>query len=427
MNEAVKAIHTYGDLECKLGLERIEELLRRLSNPHKGIRYIHVTGTNGKGSVCRYIYSVLKENGYKAGIFTSPHIQFINERIEYDGMLISDEDLELCAEETYRNAKEMAEDGFEPPTTFEIVAAVAFLYFKKIKAEYVVLEVGLGGRGDATNIIENPLISVITSVSLDHTDLLGNTLPLIAAEKAGIIKEGSPVVANVYDPEAAKVVEETAGRLKCDYYDVAEVKFKVVDKTLESYVFDTTILGEEYKGLEIKMKGRHQIRNTITALTAIEVLRRDGLPGITKDGIYRGFLNSHHIGRFEVLKENPYIIIDGAHNEKGAEELKNTMKEHFPGKKILIVTGMLKDKDVDKMLGNLYEVADDFIATQPDNPRRMVAEEMAEKLKAAGKNCLAVLDPASACEKAEKLAPEYDAVVFAGSLYLLGDVRGYFV
>ena len=427
MNEAIMVMHAYGDLDCKLGLHRIEELMKRIGDPHKGMKYIHVAGTNGKGSVCRYIYSVLRESGYKAGIFTSPHIEVINERIEYDGKRISDEELEACADEVYENVKAMAADGFERPTSFEIMAAAAFLYFSKVKAEYVVLEVGLGGRGDATNIIEDPLISVIASVSRDHMELLGDTLPLIAAEKAGIIKAGTPVVSNVDDPDAAGVIAQTAKGLNCGHYEISGTAYEITEQSLEGCRFNTRILEMDYEGVEIKMPGRYQIKNAITALTAIRVLQENGCITADKGDVYRGLLNTRNIGRFEVLKKDPYVIIDGAHNEKGTEELSNAVREYFPGKRVLMVTGMLGDKEVDKMLENFYGVADDFIATEPKSPRKLAAADMAEKIKGAGKNCIAALDPVSACEKAKELSSGYDAVIFAGSLYLLGEVRGYFI
>jgi dihydrofolate synthase/folylpolyglutamate synthase len=236
-------------------------------------------------------------------------------------------------------------------------------------------------------------------------DVLGDTLPLIAAEKAGIIKEGRPVVSNVKDKEAARVIEEKAQSLNCDYYDVSETK---------------------HENIEINMKGRHQIQNALTALTAIEVLCKDDIK-IEKDGLYRGLSKASHIGRFEILKENPYVVIDGAHNEEGAIELVNTVKENYPGKKALMITGMLKDKEVDKMLGHFYEIADDFIATEPNNPRMLPKESMTKKIRAAGKNCIDALTPASSCEKASMLEEEYDVIIFAGSLYLLSDIRGYYI
>ena len=427
MTGTAHTIHAYRDLECKLGLERIKELLRRLGDPHKGIKYIHVAGTNGKGSVCRFIYTILAENGYKAGLFTSPHILTVNERIEYDGKFISNEDLESCADEVYKQAGEMSGKGFEAPTTFELLTAIAFLYYKKINAEYVILEVGLGGRGDATNIIENPLVSIITSISRDHMKLLGDTLPEIAAEKAGIFKEAAPVVSNVPERDAAEAIKEAAQRLNCAYYDVSGCEFNATKKTLEGYTFDANILGNEFKNVEIALIGRHQIQNAITAVAAIEIMRKNGHVSIKKENIYSGLLKTRHIGRFEILKENPYIIIDGAHNEKGAEELKNTIKEHFSGKRVLMVVGIFADKDVNKVLGNFYEAASDFIATEPDNPRKLSKEMLSEMIGTAGKNCLGAVDPVSACLKVDELSGEYDAVIFAGSLYLLGSVREYYL
>ncbi|MCL1981647.1 MAG: bifunctional folylpolyglutamate synthase/dihydrofolate synthase [Clostridiales bacterium] len=423
MTDAIQKIHSFERFGSILGLERMEKLMEGLGNPQKGMNFIHVAGTNGKGSVCRFIYEALKESGYKAGLFTSPYIRTFNERIEFDGRCITDSDLEACTAEAFAQVEEMTGQGLDSPTEFELITAIAFLYFKKKKAEYVVLEVGLGGRGDSTNIIENPLVSVITSISFDHMDRLGNTLAEIAYEKAGIIKKGAPVVSNVQAAEAADVISRRAGELGCGFIDVAKFNYGGAKKTLESYSFDANILGTVYNGIEVAMLGEHQIRNAVTALAALAVLRERWNIDVDRDSIYRGLGNARQPGRFEILRKDPYFIIDGAHNEGGAEALKSTMKELFPGSRVLMVAGMLADKDVLGILRHFYEIADDFIAAEPDNPRRLSAEKLCAEIRSAGRNCIPVPDPVLAYEKAFEMRGNYDVVLFAGSLYLLGKMR----
>ena len=422
--DIIQRIHEFDRFGISLGLERMEKLMDLLGNPQAGMKFIHVAGTNGKGSVCRYIYEAVKANGYKAGLYISPYIQIFNERIEFDGRLITDEELEICGGEALLAAEKMISLGYDSPTEFEIVTAIAFVYFKKMNADYVILEVGLGGRGDSTNIIEKPLVCVITSISYDHMDRLGDTLQKIAGEKAGIIKEGAPVVSNVTDDGAAKVIARAAYKSDSMLYDVTRLSYANAKKELFGYRFDADIFGTPYKDVEIAMIGEHQIQNAMTALAALEALRKRGLIKLNKADLLAGMKKARQIARFEIFGEGPYFVIDGAHNEKGAEVLKSAMKEHFPGKKALIVTGMLADKDVSGMLGHYYDIACDFIATEPDNPRKLPAGALAEKILSAGKGCTAVGDPVSACGEAIKLSGKYDVVLFTGSLYLLGKIRG---
>jgi len=221
------------------------------------------------------------------------------------------------------------------------------------------------------------------------------------------------------------VIAQTAYKRNAALYDVTRLKYSNVRKTLGSYFFDANICETEYNDVAIAMAGDHQIQNALTALTTIEVLRRKELVQVRKDDLYCGLSNARQIGRFEILRKDPYFIIDGAHNEKGAEALKNTMKEHFSTKKILMITGMLYDKDVKGILKHFYEIADDYIATEPGNPRKLSAENLKDEISAAGKTCIAATDPVSACETALELKDKYDVVLFAGSLYLLGKIRSF--
>jgi len=417
--EKIRSFERFGSI---LGLERMEKLMEKLGNPQDGMNFIHVAGTNGKGSVCRFIYEALKENGYKVGLYTSPYVEVFNERIEFDGLYIADEDLQTHTDEVLACVREMTEAGFDSPTEFEIITAIAFVYFKKKEADCVVLEVGLGGRGDSTNIIKKPLVSVIASISFDHMDRLGNTIEQIAGEKAGIIKEGVPSVSNVNNQGAA-VIAKVAHDLHSTLYDVTGFQCKNIRKMPGSYWFDANICGTEYNDVEITMLGEHQLQNAMTALTAIEVLRQEGQIKIDRDSLYRGLKKARQIARFEILRKDPYFIIDGAHNESGAQALAMTMQEQFPDKKVLMIVGMLQDKDAKAILKHFYEITGDFIATEPASDRKLSAENLKNEILSAGKKCIAVPDPASACKAAMDQKDNYDVILVAGSLYLLGKIR----
>ena len=425
MSDAIQKIRELEKFGSILGLERMSMLMEKLGNPQDGMNFIHVAGTNGKGSVCRFVYEILRENGYKVGIYTSPYIVIFNERIEFDGLYISDEDLKVCTDEVLVKVKELTDAGFDSPTEFEVVTAVAFVYFRKKNADYIVLEVGLGGRGDSTNIIKAPLVSVITAISFDHMDRLGNTIELIAGEKAGIIKEKRPVVSNTNNLSATEVMKKTAQGLNAPIYDVTNFKRGNIKKAAGSYIFDAEIIDTKYDEVEISMIGDHQIENALSALTAIELLSKNNLVKVEKEKIYSGLKKARQIARFEILEEKPYFIIDGAHNEQGAEVLNKTMKEHFAGKKVLMITGMLQDKDVDAILKHFCETADDFIATEPDNDRKLSAQALKEKIVAAGKGCIVVPNLIEACKEALNQRDKYDVILCAGSLYMLGAVRSF--
>ena len=432
---AVEKIESFNRFGSVLGLERTEELLKRLGNPEKNLKYIHIAGTNGKGSVSRFIYSALRANGYSVGIYTSPFLTVFNERIEVDGEYIPDEELDNLTNKVLEKVNEMVADGFDSPTEFEVITAIAFLYFAKKACDYVVLEVGLGGRGDSTNIIEKPLVSIITSISYDHMDRLGNSLEEIAGEKAGIIKAGVPVVSNVKvtSPEtlgAAKAIARKAYEKDCILHDVSKIKYQVTKNDVTGITF-TTMLGEtSFEDVPITMLGDHQIDNAMTALTAIEIMRKNGDIRIERSRLYKGFEEARNIGRFEIVKEEkPFVVLDGAHNEAGAEALRKAMERYFPGRKILMVTGMLKDKDVNRILDSFLSITDTFIATEPESDRKLGASELADLIDSRGAECEAVADPECAVKYAlsECRNGKYkdcDVVLFAGSLYLIGKVRG---
>lgn len=304
-----------------------------------------------------------------------------------------------------------------------MVTAIAFVYFAMKKAQFVVLEVGLGGSGDSTNIIDKAEISIITSISFDHMDRLGDTLDLIAKEKAGIIKDGVPVVMNVEDREAQIPIARKAYEKNAVLYNVKKLPYAVVEKSIDKYAIDTNIYGTDYSGVEISMLGKHQVDNIMTALTAIEVLRKAGKIKIERTKLYEGIFKTRHKGRFERIGSK--IVMDGAHNEAGARALADTLKELYGGKKILAVVGVLKDKEYDKILEILGEVVTKFIFTEVDNPRKCEVEELAEVLLGMGNQIEvdAVKDSVLALEKGISELVKFDLLLVAGSLYLIGNLR----
>ena len=424
---AIEKIHKFERFGMILGLERMDSLLKLLGNPQDDLKIIHVAGTNGKGSICRYIYSVLQAGGYKTGLYTSPFLEVFNERIELDGKYISNEDLAVYTDRVLKCVETMTQRGEQSPTEFEVVTAIAFLYFKEKGCDYAIMEVGLGGSGDSTNVCKAPLISVIASISYDHTDRLGNTLAEIAGEKAGIIKEGCPVVTSAEAPEALEVIERKAEELGCMYFETRHVPYTVKSQDLGGSVFDVNIQGVTYENLEISMLGEHQIKNAICALAALSIIEERGDVSLHRDDIYKGFKAAKQIGRLEVMSAQekvPVVIIDGAHNPDGAASLRKAMKEYMPDKKILMVTGMLADKDTESILREFTAITDRFIATEPENPRKLDSESLKDKIEAMGASCESIPDCREAVKAAAERGKDFDAVLYAGSLYMIGAIRG---
>ena len=419
----IDRIHEFNRFGMVLGLDRMEELLRRLGNPQDDLKVIHVAGTNGKGSVSKYLEEGLAACGYKMGLYTSPYIETFNERIRYDGADISDEDLEYYGQKVVSAAEAMVADGLDSPTEFEVVTAIAFLYFAGRQADITILEVGLGGIGDSTNVVKTPLASVITSISYDHMAQLGSSLAEIAVNKAGIIKTGCPVIANVPQRDAAKIIARKAYAMGSRLYDISGIRAAVSDETPFSQKVSMELYEKSYSDVEISMVGRHQAENLKTALATLEILRKSGAVKLDREALYEGLKRARQPGRFEVISEDPLVIIDGAHNEAGAQALQETMAQHFAGKKILLVAGILADKEIDSIVKFLTKITDHIIVTEPDNPRKLAAEKLAEHVADFGVAAEAVSDVEAAVHRAKELADGYDVILFAGSLYLIGDVR----
>ncbi len=419
----IDRIHEFNRFGMVLGLDRMEELLRRLGNPQDDLKVIHVAGTNGKGSVSKYLEEGLSACGYKMGLYTSPYIETFNERIRYDGADISDEDLEYYGQKVVSAAEAMVADGLDSPTEFEVVTAIAFLYFAGRQADITILEVGLGGIGDSTNVVKSPLASVITSISYDHMAQLGSSLAEIAVNKAGIIKTGCPVIANVPQRDAAKIIARKAYAMGSRLYDISGIRAAVSDETPFSQKVSMELYEKSYSDVEISMVGRHQAENLKTALATLEILRKSGAVKLDREALYEGLKRARQPGRFEVISEDPLVIIDGAHNEAGAQALQETMAQHFAGKKILLVAGILADKEIDSIVKFLTKITDHIIVTEPDNPRKLAAEKLAGHVADFGVAAEAVPGVEAAVHHAKELADGYDVILFAGSLYLIGDVR----
>ena len=433
----MERIHSFRVFGSRLGLGRMRRMLHLLGDPQDGMNIIHVAGTNGKGSVCRYVYSVLEENGYRTGAYFSPYLERFTERIEFDGEEISREDLVRYAEQALGAAEEMVRRGWESPTEFELVTAIGFLYFAAKNADFVILEVGLGGRGDSTNICSQPAVTAIVSISYDHMAQLGNTLPEIAAEKAGIIKEGVPVVVCVEDPDAFEVIRKRAEELSAPLIDASRVRISAVRESLGGYIFDAMPDEElraqlsgmmQWQNIEISMCGHHQISNAVCALLMIEVLRKRGIH-IEEERLHRGMKKAVQKGRFEIMRKHPYLILDGAHNPAGARALKETVRRFFGGGRILLCTGILADKAYREIVGEWSQLDADVLVTEVPNPRKMDAAALAgvfaetEPYRSGRRSVAVIADYEEAFAYAERKKQDYDLILWAGSLYLIGGVR----
>lgn len=401
----------------KPGLDRVTKLVELIGRPDKGLKFIHVAGTNGKGSVCAMLSSVLCRQGYKTGLFISPYIIDFRERMQINGEMIPENEFAEIVEEIYPFVQKMSENN-ETITEFELITAIALKWFAKSQCDYVVLETGLGGRLDSTNIITSPLCSVITSISLDHVAILGNTIEKIAFEKAGIIK---PDGKTVYLPQEAavnNVIEETAKNRNNKIYHADLSTVSIIAENIDG-------MDISYRNKKIKMRlsGKHQIRNTAVAAAAIKALRDSGVE-ISPEAELYGIANAFQPARTECIYTNPAILLDGAHNPDGIKALREHLDAVRNGKRIIMIIGMLADKDVSASLQLLSGVPAVVITTEPDNPRKMTAQELGELAKTVFP-CVEVCDdPKAALNRARCIACKDDIILICGSLYLASQIRG---
>ena len=413
LDEALRYIHEVCWKGTIPGLERIQALLDAMGNPERKCKFVHVTGTNGKGSTCAMVASILRKAGYKTGLYTSPYLIRFNERIQINGEQISDAD--ICELTEY--VKPFAESIFERPTEFEMVTAIGFEYFARHKCDIVVCEVGMGGEFDATNVIPAPEAAVICNIGLDHTEVLGDTLEKIAGAKAGIIKPGCDAVLYRERPSVEAVFEERCKALNAPLHKADFDSLHLLSHSLEGQVFDW----ERFHALRLPLLGEHQLHNAAVALTTARVLQKRGWK-ITDEQIREGIESVRWPGRFELMRKDPMFIIDGGHNPQCIEALVRNIRDYLPGRELTVLTGVLGDKDFHCMYRDVAQYAKEFITITPANPRALTAEKLADYLRQFGK-------PVTACDVVAdgvRLAIEHagkDGVVLCyGSLYMIGDI-----
>lgn len=401
-----------------LGLDTETELLNRLGNPQDALKFVHIAGTNGKGSILAYVSTILKEAGYRVGRYISPTIFEYRERIQINEEYISEEAVARLAQRIYEKGQEMLAEGLAHPTAFEVETALAFLYFQEMNCDIVVLETGMGGLTDATNVVKTTLVSAFASISMDHMGFLGNTLEEIAAIKAGIIKPDTVVVSSIQKPEVRKVLEETCRRQRAAYHEVREEEITDRKVSLEEQSF--TYRGE--KNLRPGILGSCQFENAATAVEVIYALRDLGYP-VSEEAVRKGLKETCWIGRFTVVDENPLFIVDGAHNRDAADRLLETLKLYVPNKRKIFIIGVLGDKEYDYMMGCLAPEAERIVTVMtPDNPRALPAEKLAETVRRYNPHAEAAESIPEAVEKAKSYAGEDGMVLAFGSLSYLGDL-----
>lgn len=423
--EALEFIKEANKLGSVLGLKSIEKLLNLLDNPHKKLKYIHIGGTNGKGSTSNYIFNILRAGRYKVGLFTSPYLNKINESIVVDGVEIPDNDFARILEIIKEKIDIMVKEGFNHPTTFEILTAMGFIYFNEQNVDFVVLEVGLGGKNDATNIIPSSIASVFTTIDYDHMDILGNSLEEIAFEKAGIIKENSIVVSYPQSEEVLKVIEKVALSNNSSFYVCPIENISIEEINSYGSLFDFSFNDTVIKDIKISMLGEYQIYNSCLALTTILILREKGLVNITDEKIKEGLINTKWPCRLEIISREPIILLDGAHNLQGIKELKKSLKL-FDYKKLILCIGVLKDKDYVRMAEILAPISHQIIVTEVNSPRKLDAEILEREMMKYNKNVWVEKNTERLIKKALELATEKDLIVFCGSLYLIGKIKRLF-
>jgi dihydrofolate synthase/folylpolyglutamate synthase len=419
--EAIEYLYNLKIYGMSLGLERIEFLLKSLGSPHKNMKAIHVGGTNGKGSVCAMLSSILSSAGYKVGLFTSPHLLEFEERIRINGEPILKEKLCSLVERLKPIASSMVAEGdFEHPTFFEIATAMAFLHFNDEDVDFAVLEVGLGGRLDATNVI-SPLVSVITSVSLDHTHVLGTTLGEVAGEKAGIIKEGIPVVCGIEQEEIIKMIENTCQKKKCQVlFSKNQAGYNVKETTIDYQKFDIDLNGSHYTDLKIPLLGEHQLRNAQIVIMIIELLKGMGVEIKEKD-LREGFEKTKWPGRLEIIQKDPFIILDCAHNPSGMKSLGSVINNMFGHPKKILVMGIMRDKDIPGIVKEAGSFADLIIITRPKFERAAEPELILNWAKKYCEDVKIIHNVAEAVNHAISTANSDDAVIISGSIFNVGE------
>ncbi len=413
-NEAIEYIHSVNWMFCNPGLDRVKALCRALGDPQDSLKFIHVAGTNGKGSFCSMLDSVLRAEGYRVGLFTSPYIMEFGERMRVDGENISES--ELC--DLVERVKPIADSMEDKPTEFELITALAFLYFAEKKCDFVVLECGLGGRLDATNVVKTSILSVITGIALDHTAILGDTHEKIAAEKAGIIKSGVPTIWCGSHEGAERVISEKAAEMGSRFVKIDRSTMNIKNMTLGGTDFDFG----DHKNIHIPLLGSYQPLNAANVLIAIDLLRELGVE-ISEEAVETGLRRVVWHARFEIINKDPLVIADGGHNPEGIDGAVESIKQYFT-EKVGIVTGVMADKDYGYMAGRMAEVGARVFCLTPDNPRALHAADYAKVFSDLGVEA----SPYNSVNEAVSAAMEWGRannipVVCLGSLYMYCEIR----
>lgn len=412
--QAIDLIHERSWVGRKPGLERTQALLARMGNPERSLKYVHITGTNGKGSTAAMVASVLSAAGYRTGLFTSPHLYRFHERMQVDGVPIPDEALGRLTEQVLG----LAEGMEDHPTEFELMTAVGMAYFAECKCDIVVLEVGLGGRLDSTNVIPAPEVAAITNIGLEHTKELGNTITEIAREKAGILKPGCSCVLYHQGEEAEQLFERTCAEMDIPLVKTASDTLKVLSSDLEGQSFSYRNSGP----YRISLIGKYQLYNAAAAIDVITALRSRGWT-ISEEALLRGLKESRWPGRMELVRRAPDFLVDGGHNPQCVDALMDALEELFPHKKLLFLTGVLADKDWQGMMRRAMLLAKAFVTITPDSPRALEGEELAVWLREQGFEAASCATAEEGVDRVLSMAGPDDVICSWGSLYAVGLIR----
>lgn len=422
-DEAMNYISSVGKFGSNYGLERTFRILELLGNPHEKLKMIHVAGTNGKGSTTAMITKVLRGYGYKVGMYTSPYLEEFEERIQINGENIEKDKLVKLLERVKTAIKKVIEEGFEHPTEFEIITALMFLHFYNEKVDYAVIEVGLGGRLDSTNVII-PKVSVITSISLDHVNILGDNLKDIAGEKAGIIKEKVAVVLYPQEKDAEEVVLKAAKEKNSKVYLLKKEDCRLIDINNDKLYQNVEVKSiKNIYNIKLPLLGEHQILNLSVALNTIETLFENENIIINRELIEKSLEDVKWIGRLEVLRKKPTVVIDGAHNIDGIKALRKNVEKYFKYKKLYLLLGILADKQVKEMVKEITPIAEKVYALTPHSDRAELCEDLKKEILEYNSNTIALENYEEAFELTLKEAEEDDLILISGSLYMIGDMR----
>lgn len=416
--QAVEFVESSSIVRERYGLEKLQQALHLLGDPHHHTEFVHIAGTNGKGSTAAMTASVLQTAGYRTGLYTSPHLMRYNERMQIDGVPISDEDFVEAASQVQRVCEQLG----GVPIVFEVLTLMALWYFAQQRCDIVVLEVGIGGLLDSTNVIPSPKVAIITQLGMDHTETLGNTLEEIAAQKGGIVKEGTPTVMALQEPSAVAVVQQICNQHHAPLALADPERLRVLDASVAGQMLED----REYGKLKLPLAGEHQRKNAANVLEAVAMLRTQGYR-ISDDDVREGIAKTVWPARFERLSTAPDFILDGGHNPQCLHAATAALREYYPGQKVVFLVGMMADKDTDHMLAEMASIAKSFVCIRPDSPRAMqpqlLAQQLTERFHLPACACGSVHEGIA---EATRQAGKEGVVCALGSLYLAGEVRAAF-